>query len=270
MAQKKALRKVSFTQQRVAKLPVPDAGRTYTYDKKVVGLAVCVTATGSRTWYLVRKLSGQTVRIKIGPVEEWTVEKVRDRAADLLGQVARGVNPHAAHLALRGEPTLGDLWTYWLENHAKKHKRSWKEDQRQYDAFLKKWSGRKLSAITCASVAQLHKTIGAKNGPYAANRLLALASSIFGRNMEHAAELGCHGENPAKGIRRFAEEKRDRFLSADELGRFFQGAAPGAQRDHAGLLLCRPADRRPAWQRPSDAVGRTSALTWPCGESPVP
>jgi integrase len=219
---KQALSKQAFTEKRVASLPKPSNGRAYHYDAKITGLAVCVTATDTRVWYLLRKLRGQTVRIRLGTTAELTVDQARTRAADLLGQIARGANPHAAHLALRGEPTLGHLWSYWLENHAKKHKRSWKEDERQYNSFLKRWSGRKLSAISRAAVQKLHKDVGTANGHYAANRMLAMLSAMFGKNMEHASELGYRGENPAKGIRRFAEEKRDRFLSADELARFLQ------------------------------------------------
>jgi integrase len=37
----------------------------------------------------------------------------------------------------------------------------------------------------------------------------------------YAVNVGYEGVNPCRGVRRFKEEARDRFLQADELGRFF-------------------------------------------------
>jgi integrase len=79
---------------------------------------------------------------------------------------------------------------------------------------LKPLAGRKASTITQADVQRLHASIGSK-GHYAANRALALVSVVFSRC---AANL----PNPAKGIRRFKEQSRDRFLHADELRAFFK------------------------------------------------
>ena len=54
-----------------------------------------------------------------------------------------------------------------------------------------------------------------------------------------ASDMGFRGENPAKGVKRFKETKRDRFLERDELPAFFQAllAEPNeALRDF--FLLC--------------------------------
>src|SRR2546428_831967 len=54
------------------------------------------------------------------------------------------------------------------------------------------------------------------NGQYPANRGLALPRAMF--NLARTWGLAS-GDNPATGIRAFHEEKRDRFLVPDELGR---------------------------------------------------
>ena len=56
------------------------------------------------------------------------------------------------------------------------------------------------------------------NGVYAANRVLALLRAMFNK----AGDMGFNGVNPAIGVQRFPEEKRDRFLEADELPSFFK------------------------------------------------
>lgn len=51
--------------------------------------------------------------------------------------------------------------------------------------------------------------------PYQANRTLALMSKMF----ELSVRWGQRSDNPARGIEKFSEEKRDRWLSDDELQR---------------------------------------------------
>ena len=75
----------------------------------------------------------------------------------------------------------------------------------------------KLSVIRKADLTALHAKIGRDNGHYQANRVLALVRAMFNK----ADDIGFHGTNPAKGVAKFKEEKRDRFLQAGELPKFF-------------------------------------------------
>jgi integrase len=69
-----------------------------------------------------------------------------------------------------------------------------------------------------ADFGALYAQIG-KEHPSSANRILALASSLF----SYATERKLFKEvNPARGIRKFPENKRDRFLQSDELPAFFK------------------------------------------------
>ena len=58
--------KIIFTEARVKSLHPPETGRKYIYDAKTAGLAVCVTANGSKTWYVYRWAAGRPVRIRLG------------------------------------------------------------------------------------------------------------------------------------------------------------------------------------------------------------
>ncbi len=55
-----------------------------------------------------------------------------------------------------------------------------------------------------------------KDRPYQANCVLSLLSKM----LNLAVEWGWRPDNPAKGIGRYEEQKRDRGLSDDELRRF--------------------------------------------------
>jgi len=207
----------AFTMNRVAALKPPDTGRYRARDTRQPGLAVVVTAAGNRTYYLYKKVAGRPVEIRIGAVEEVTLDAARKVANAILTEIHKGNDPQAERREKRREATLDQLWAHWLESHAKVHKRSWKGDEWQYQRFLKPWAGRRLSSIKKADVQALHAKVGRENGHYQANRVLALLRAMLNK----AADVGYRGENPAKGVKRFTEESRDRFLTAEELQRFF-------------------------------------------------
>ena len=227
------MKKFTFTEKRVAELQTPPTGRLEVQDAKTPGLVLRLTANGSRSYSLFKRVNGRLVRITLGSSPQMTLDAARKAVNAYLTEMAKGIDPAAVKRAKREEPTFGDLWAYWLENHAKQFKRpsSVKGDEWQYNKFLKPWASRKLSAVTHADAASLHKRIGNDSGPYQANRVLALVSSMYGRNLEHSKAIGYTGDNPAKGVRKFKEEKRDRFLSGDELAKFLRRctASPARQ-----------------------------------------
>ncbi|MCJ7543596.1 MAG: site-specific integrase, partial [Phycisphaerae bacterium] len=89
----------------------------------------------------------------------------------------------------------------------------------------------RLSQVRMADVAALHAKIGRENGHYAANRMLALLSAMF----NYAVGLEYEGGNPTKGVKRFKEQSRDRFLRADEIQTFFK-ALEAEKEDENGEL----------------------------------
>ena len=235
---------IKFTQAAIHKLPLPATGRTYYRDAKTPGLQLVVWGSGVKSFELYRRIDGRPTRLKIGRFPEVSVEAARKEIARLAGQIAQGKNPAADRRKARGETTVGELFELYLNGHAKPHKRTWQGDQDQFDRYIAPcWKTRKLSQIRKADVAKLHARIGKDNGPYAANRLLALLSSMF----NHAAGLGYEGGNPAKGVKKFKELSRDRFLRADEIQAFFEALeheeTPQIWRDFFTLSLLTGARR---------------------------
>src|SRR5262249_29668449 len=70
--------------------------------------------------------------------------------------------------------------------------------------------------VTSADVARMHRRIGAK-APVTANRVLALVSGLY----SWAARIGVVPADlkPVRGITRYREQGRERFLSCEELVR---------------------------------------------------
>lgn len=231
-------RRVEFTEARVAAFTCP-AGkeRQYTYDSGLRGLAVMVTANGAKAYYVVKKLGGRVVRYPIGDCEALSVKRAREKAAADIVDITNGVNPLARRRQSQADLTLGKLWEWFLKNHAKARNRSWRNDEIRYELHLAAWKSRRLSDITRGDVQRLHSKIGAAGTPIAANRALALLSVMFSK----ARNLGYAGDNPTKGVERFRETSRERFLQADELPRFFEALddeqTPVVWRDFFKLCL---------------------------------
>jgi integrase len=212
-----------FSEARVKALKPPEADREYHKDTKLPGLQVCVFSTGVKVFYLVKRIDGKPTRVRLGTVEQLSVDTARKAAAKHVGQVAEGKNPQAERRDRLQTPTMADLYQHWMETHAKLHKKavSCREDAKTYNAYLKPWAARRLHTIRKVDVAALHAKVGRENGPYSANRMLALLRAMYNK----AGDIGYTKDNPARGIKRFAEEKRDRFLTAEEFPKFFEALA---------------------------------------------
>jgi len=204
-----------FTKAAIDALPAPPKGRTYARDDLVHNLTLTVTPAGTRTFYLSRFIRGRSDRIKLGRYPALTIAKARARARELDGRIESGHDPKA----MNEETTLGDLWEHFYTHHvsARRKPKTAVSYQHAWDRHLRQWATRPLSEITKADVVRLHAQIG-RTAPYAANRAAAVLSSMY----SHASRrMGFEGGNPATSIERFDETKRDRFLRADELERFF-------------------------------------------------
>ncbi|MCG2684176.1 MAG: Arm DNA-binding domain-containing protein, partial [Planctomycetales bacterium] len=206
-----------FTEAKVKAIPLPASGREYHKDTRFRGLQLCVTAADARTYYFVKRIGGRPTRVRLGTVEQLSVEQARTAAASVTGEVAAGRDPQEQRRQKRQEPTMDDLLTHWKE-YAKAHKRSWAEDVRMCDKHFQPWANRKLSSVRRADVQAMHLRLAKDSGKYMANRVHELLRAMYNRAKD---SLGYEGDNPALGIKRFSEEKRDRFLHADELRAFF-------------------------------------------------
>ena len=91
------------------------------------------------------------------------------------------------------------------------------EMQRKINVDLKVWHDRQITDITRGDIKELLR-MKARVGGIAANRLLALISKIF----TWAVDEEIIEASPAMRLQRPAKEKdRERFLSADEIGRLW-------------------------------------------------
>ena len=113
---KAAAKRFRFTKAAIEALEKPKTGRTYFYDAKTPGLALCVTSTGTRTFYVYRKVDGKPERIRVGPWPDLNVEQARRQAARINGTIAKGRNPNDRRRDTRNAPTLRELFDVFIES----------------------------------------------------------------------------------------------------------------------------------------------------------
>ncbi len=149
----------------------------------------------------------------------WMPETARAEAKQYLAMVAArqgfagSQTPQPA-----SSPFLSEFAEIYVNRYASLHKkpRSVAEDRRNLDLHILPLLGTKrLTELTNEDVARFHAE--RSEYPANANRCLALLSHIF----TVAAQWGLApaGFNPCRGVRRFRESTRERFLSSDEIVR---------------------------------------------------
>jgi integrase len=132
----------------------------------------------------------------------------------MLADAMRGEDPVEIRKTARRAPSIADLAVDYLERHAvpKKRPKSVRDDRAMLDnIILPKLGAKKVDAIGRRDVEAIQ--VGMKDRPYQANRVLSLLSKMF--NL--AIEWKWRPDNPAKGIERYQEQKRERWLSDEEL-----------------------------------------------------
>jgi integrase len=217
--------KVKLTKSNVEQLEPPAAGERVVWDKSLTGFGVRILPTGRRTYFIYGRTRGKRqVKFKIGVHGTITATKAREIAEHELGKVASGSDPveekkqlRAAETKRLGTPTVSQLCDKYLAEYALVYKRpsSVEDDRSMIELIIKPRLGSKrVPDVEQDHIATLHREL--KATPYRANRVLALLSKMFGLSIR-TWKL-CH-ENPVIGVKRYDEEKKQRYLNTKEIWR---------------------------------------------------
>ena len=228
-------KRINFTRARLEKFAPETSKVVSVYDESEPGLCIRVTPGNAKTFYLYRKLDGRPERVKLGRFPDITIEQARDAARVYKGKYAQGINIAVERRKTRSGMTVGETFDRYLTDYAKLRKRSWKDDEGLFRRYVEHWRPRKLAQIQKADAQQLHTDTGRKFGPIAANRMVEVMRKVY----NFATTIGYEGENPFRGIKRFKETSRERFIQPDELARFFAalGKCDEVWQDFFKLLL---------------------------------
>lgn len=182
------------------------------WDDTVRGLCLRVSGQGRKAFYLnYRTRTGQQRGPKLADIELMTLTQARETAKEWLAKVTLGGDPMADWKMERLAPTMADLGARWLNDHGAMTK---PRTLKMYTEIVNKYVNPKLGKRKAATIQHedvdlLHKTM--KNSPYMANRVLAAMSCMF--NYAEKNRMRPAGTNPCRHVKRFKEEKRNRYMT---------------------------------------------------------
>jgi integrase len=219
-----------LTDKIVDALPVPEKGNKRYPDSEVRGFNARVTANGERGFELRYRIHGSERLYTIGSRPTWTTIAARNRAKELRRLIDQGVDPHEQEAQERGAAiTVAEFWQRVYEPlHVSSRRPKWARDVRSMmrNDILPRLGSRAVKDIDHADVAALHRHI-TKRAPARANRACAALSHLM--TFAERPHITDDGEripalrppfsNPARGIARNPEERRQRFLSPAEMAR---------------------------------------------------
>jgi integrase len=174
-----------------------------------------VFPTGRKTYVAQYRKDGRSHRVVIGKHGRLTPDEARREAKALLGDVEKGVNPALERRTKREAPTLQEISQGFLEYAFAKKKTG---TATGYESALRlhilpELGAKRLTDIHPADVERLHAAMSDRRPQ--ANRTLDVLSAVWTwaakqKRVEPA-------DNPAKGVEKYSESARDRYLTNDEL-----------------------------------------------------
>jgi integrase len=223
---------------------LPEKGQRDYWDSTLAGFGLRVSAGGARTWQLVYRHEGRKRRLSLGPLSKLSATPARKLAIKRLGGVMNGSDPAQVKKIARQTPTVGTLARDYLAEARKRGKRSWSEDEGllrtlgvlphkdgSFSLLARfKLGETKVSAVTGDHIKAIHTALN--DTPYRANRARALLSVIFNRAIQNKWRT----DNPCAFVERYPEEKRERFLTGEELNRLVQVLDSASNQDTANAV----------------------------------
>jgi len=188
------------------------------FDSDISGFGVRVLPSGRKTYLVQYRSGGRTRRVKIGKHGNVTADEARTKARELLGAVAKGDNPAEQISNHRGSPTIGTVCDRFYREHVLERCKpsTQSEYKRAIDLFIKPALGAfKVVDVQRPDISALHHKY--RDKPYQANRTLGVLSKLF--NLCEIWGLRGDGSNPCRHVPKYKEEKRERFLSGNELSK---------------------------------------------------
>ena len=205
-------------------------------DTDLVGFGARRQKGAAVTYFLQRRIGARIRWVTIGRHgSPWTPESARKEAYRMLGQLADGRLPTTRRDDLDTKPTITDTAKTFMASHGT-HLKEGSRVKYQYviDAYIVPMLGDKLlDSVTRADVMRLHTGMAKK--PPLANYAISVLSKLMTWSEEHG--LRPLQSNPCWQMKRYRENKRQRFLSNAEYQRLGQVLAKTETLNEENLFI---------------------------------
>lgn len=198
----------------IKSLPIPKGKHKIYWDDKVTGLGIRITNNSALSFILDYVVNGRRRRYTIGRYPALSTTAARDMATELKGKVIRGEDPLEDRRAACDAPTLKEFSSEFLKAKESSLRQSTLFSYKERylgKHILPKFGNHRISSINKRDIERFHASFA--ETPMIGNRLLELLRVMF----NVAISWGITDDNPARGVKRFVEHKRERYLSNGEI-----------------------------------------------------
>lgn len=190
----------------------------FIWDSEIRNFGVRIAPSGRKMFVYQYRFNRRAARLTLGSVDVLSVTQGRDLAREAAVKISRGIDPGAERDAKRNAITVATLAERFDASHITFSVKD--STAREYRYSLKRYilpelGAKKVADVTRAQVAALHHKM--RDKPTQANRTIEVVSKMF--NLAEEWDLRAPGTNPRRGIKKYPETKRERFLSEAELQR---------------------------------------------------
>ncbi len=224
----------NFSKKALQDLPAPvDVRQVYIPDAKTRRLSICVTRTGAKSFVFYGRINGKPTRITLGAFPEMTVEAARKKVALITS--TEGTNTTQPGIETVPPLTFGELFSSYMDDHAKPHTKGWKDTLANYNLYMRtKWEGVPVLSITRIQVQRWMNDLvtevqfrhqepevqASAKGYHTANRTFDNFRAVirFGIKMD----LVNVQSDPTRGIDKFPVKSRTRYLGETEYEPFLE------------------------------------------------
>ena len=185
------------------------------WDDDLKGFGVRVHPSGRKVYIVKTRYQSRIIKMTIGPHDAVSATYARVRAAEIITDARAGKNPKGRRSTAPTMRALGERFLKeYVPNHCKPSTAA--EYRRSVEHFINPRIGKlRVPDVQRSNIAALHHDM--RETPYQANRTLGVLSKMF--NLAELWELRPDGTNPCRHVKRFKEDKRERFLSDAEYRR---------------------------------------------------
>jgi hypothetical protein len=194
--------------------------RVIYYDTELKGFGLKVSPSGVKSSCVEYRpgRGGRSTakrRMVLGSTSTLTPDQSRSAARKVLATVALGEDPAAVRTRAREMPTFLQFAERYISEKAA-------------GAFI---GNLRLDRIVSVDIAKMHRLIG-QTKPVTANGVVECISAVY----RYAATCGRvdRGFNPTTHIEAFREQRRERFLTSEELARLGEAIREAEQRASLG------------------------------------
>ncbi|MEZ5758912.1 MAG: tyrosine-type recombinase/integrase [Emcibacteraceae bacterium] len=225
-----------ITKNGIDKLKPEDKDK-FIWDGELKGFGLKITPAGNKVFIVQYRPGGRgnpTKRYTIGKYGPLSVEEARKEAKGVLGKVAKGSDPQAQKQLEKKANTISELCNDYLKyGCATKKPSTIATDIGRIERHIKPLLGRKkVKDLNSADVRKFLHDIArgktAKNIKTKKHGLARVAGGegtatrtvgLLGGIMSFAVDEGIRNDNPVKGVKRYPDKKKERFLSPEEISR---------------------------------------------------